>query len=283
MSLLCYTFQNIANRIWRAIADAHKAGLSYGEETITETTLLQLAWEFPHHFRIKAFSKKQEGRNGSDWEWWIGGYDRWLGMRVQAKKIRYGHDEFWRLQSYKRRGSADKQIDVLLRQARKDRLNPVYCLYVSSENPAALRYATSCRRHYCQFHLGCVIGDAVAIRATGSNKLNDLAQVCYPWHCLVCECPCCPPPGGHTAYGDGLANAAFAALQQSRRAIWEYGIEGREGIEDFPWFEPQESLPDYLQPMQAGEGADDPDDRLRGIAEERGLSGFVILQEGELR
>lgn len=281
MSRLCFTFQNLADRTWRAIADAHQAGLSYGEETITETNLLHLRRYHPHQVRIRAFSKqKEEPATGADWEWWIGGHGRWFGMRVQAKRIKYPADNFGTLQTYRTATMKRLQIEVLTEQARIEKLNPAYCLYVS--NPAsASTHSRCCSRTTRRFLHGCLIGDAVAVRATASNLLNDLAKVCHPWHCLVCDCPCCPPIGGHPPSSGRLADAAFAVLRHSRRGTSEYGIEGLEGLEDFPWFEPQDGLPEYLQSVLEGEGGDEPDETLREIAEERGLSGFVILQEGE--
>ena len=279
MSRLCFTFQNIADRTWHAIADAYRAGLSYGEETITETNLLHLNRYHPKQIRIKAFSKrKEEPATGADWEWWIGGRGRWLGMRVQAKKIKYPGDDFGKLQTYTTPSKTKPQIDMLINQAKADRLNPAYCLYVSSQTLPPIWTTTCCWYYPKQFHMGCLIGHAVALRATGSNKLNDLAHVCLPWHCLVCDCTCCPPSGSRPS-GGSLANAAFALIKNSRIAGGEYGGGDLDGYKDFPLFEPQQSLPDYLGPLLADEWGDGSDERLRGIAEERGLSGFVILQD----
>ena len=276
MSRLCFTFQNIADRTWRAIADAHQAGLSYGEETITETNLLQLKRYHPKQIRIRAFSKREESKTGADWEWWIGGHGRWLGMRVQAKRIKYPYDSFDRLQTYKTNGEYNKQIDILIDKAKMENLNPVYCLYVSSQTPPPLRATTRFCRYRRRFYMGCLIGDAVAVRSTGSNKLNDLAHVCHPWHCLVCDCSYCPSAEG-PPYGGYLADAAFALLKKSRDAGMEYRAEGLEGYADFPLFEPQQRLPDYLELIDARGGS--PDEKLRKIAAERDLAGFVIIGE----
>ncbi len=281
MSRLCFTFQNLADRTWRAIADAHQAGLSYGEETITETNLLHLRRYHPYQVRVRAFSKqKEEPATGADWEWWIGGRGRWFGMRVQAKRIKYPGDDFGTLQTYRTASMKRLQIEVLVEQARIDNLNPAYCLYVSQPGSAGT-YSRCCSRTTRRFLHGCLIGDAVAVRATGSNKLNDLARVCHPWHCLVCNCPCCPLSGAPAPSGGRLADAAFAVLRHSRMAGRELCRESFDGFEDIPWFKPRQRLPDYLEPLSVGEGGDETDGRLREIAEERGLSGFVILQEGK--
>lgn len=59
----------------------------YGEETITESNLLELRRRHARHVRIEMFSHHQESKNGADWEWHIVGYRRTLKMRVQAKRL----------------------------------------------------------------------------------------------------------------------------------------------------------------------------------------------------
>lgn len=65
---------------------AHQVGVhvSYGEETITETNLLELCRRHPSIIHLRTFSKKKESLNGADWEWHIIGRTRKLKMRVRS-------------------------------------------------------------------------------------------------------------------------------------------------------------------------------------------------------
>ena len=144
MSDLCRTFQDIADSVWRDIAAAHKMGLPYTKETITENNLLHLCRRHPDEMRVFAFPKNNtkdseltEKETGADWEWWFGGESGWLGLRVQAKKIKFPEDSFEELGF---RGKKGDQLNNLIEQAEKFELNPVYCLYVSRPEKVSPNY-----------------------------------------------------------------------------------------------------------------------------------------------
>lgn len=61
--------------------------VSYGEETITESNLLELRRRHPGIITLDTFGKKNEAKKGADWEWHIIGRARSFGMRVQAKRL----------------------------------------------------------------------------------------------------------------------------------------------------------------------------------------------------
>jgi hypothetical protein len=77
-----------AGRVWREKGDAERIGLQLNEETITETLLFRLAKRHRHSgLRVRAFSKPEEKKSGSDWEWWFVQGGSGVGLRVQAKRI----------------------------------------------------------------------------------------------------------------------------------------------------------------------------------------------------
>jgi hypothetical protein len=273
MNDLCHSFLEIANRVWREIDEADRAGLSYGEETITETILLELNRNHSVNVRIKAFSKQvEEPKNGSDWEWWIGKKGQWLGMRIQAKKIKLPNEIFHRLQTYKTKSMSDTQINTLIKVAQNDRLNPAYCLYVHSRKVAPLWRGQA--RCFAPWHwpnqFGCLIGNAAAVKSTGSNKLADLAHVCFPWHHLVCDClPTSRPDGS-------LADSVFAALKYSREAASKFSLEISRI--DSPLYEPVQTLPGYLSRLEESEDGK-MDEELLQRAKEKKLQGFIIVKE----
>ncbi|MGY2058153.1 DUF6615 family protein [Nocardia gipuzkoensis] len=84
---LRFMMDMLAVRTWRNYRDGHLLGLTPGEESVTDANLLDLHRQFPQ-LGIRRLTKAAEKRIGADWEWWIGsGADRWLCIRVQAKRI----------------------------------------------------------------------------------------------------------------------------------------------------------------------------------------------------
>ena len=61
--------------------------VSYGEETITESNLLELRRRHSDVVHPSTFSKRKESRVGADWEWFIIGQRLTLAMLVQAKRV----------------------------------------------------------------------------------------------------------------------------------------------------------------------------------------------------
>lgn len=272
---LCYSFQKIASWVWQKIELSEKSGLAFSEETITETILLELATNHPANVKIKAFTKKTEGVNGSDWEWWIGSPGRWLGMRVQAKKIKLPSETFAPLQKYGvKKGSKIGQIDKLLSHAKADQLNAAYCLYFVSKKWPMLRA-------WPVYNIvgggpvspqGCLIADATAVKAVGKDSLAALAPVCVPWHLLVCHC------GGGKFNPGSPADAGYAMLQTSRQLA--ASLLNADDLGDAPQFLPRSELPAHISYMREGldaSGRLGVADPLHVYAKERDLKGFVLI------
>ena len=83
------TFLELGDATSCNLAYSHRQneGVSYGEETITETNLLEIRRRHPKHVHLHTFSRHAESRNGADWERHIVGRRRTLKMRVQAKRV----------------------------------------------------------------------------------------------------------------------------------------------------------------------------------------------------
>ena len=100
--------------------------VSYGEETITESNLLEIRRRHPEHVRVRTFPKQVEATNGADWEWRIVGLKRTLRMRVQAKRVQSnGVLEV----EHTVKSSGKKQRDLLIAGAVAEGMKPVYCIY----------------------------------------------------------------------------------------------------------------------------------------------------------
>jgi hypothetical protein len=263
---LCHTFQKTADWVWQQIGNADRHGLAFSEETITETILLELKAEHPAEVSLCAFTKREEKKNGADWEWWIGRPGRWLGMRVQAKRVALPREEFKRLQTYGSRKGAPSQLDVLIASAARDRLNAAYCLYVHSKKWPTLGAWPLFRPSPVNSlsPKGCLIADARAVKASRSNALSKIAPVALPWHLLVCQCA--------STKGD-LADAAMAILRGS--------LDLAGGPAEADLIRPVEELPRHMTILREAlesEG-EAPREELREIARKRRLLGFLLIEE----
>ena len=68
---LALTFLELGDAASRNLEFSHgdDVWVSYGEETITETSLLEIGRRHPRLVRVRTFPKMVEATNGADWEW----------------------------------------------------------------------------------------------------------------------------------------------------------------------------------------------------------------------
>lgn len=275
-SPMCHSFQEIGSWVWQRIELAQQVGLAFSEETITETVLLHLASRHPDKIKIRAFSKRKEAKNGSDWEWWVGQAGSWFGMRVQAKRIKLPSETFAPLQKYGRpKGSMVGQIDKLISQAKADKINPAYCLYFMSSKWPTLRA-------WPVYNLtgggpvspqGCLMADASAVKAIGKDTLAALAPVSVPWHLLVCSC-------ARGSFNPGPGEAGRSMLNSSRQLA--ASILGTR-FDDEPDFPPRPRLPVHMELLREGTDrlAAETFDPLGAYAQQRDLKGLVLIDTSQ--
>lgn len=162
-------------------AHGNDSRVSYGEETITETNLLELHRRHPKMVHLWTFGKREEALNGADWEWHIIGRSRKFRMRVQAKRLQ--KDNKLKI-PHKVASSSKQQIDLLIADARKHGLKPVYCLY-ASEIQRAIWQKGAALAGAEEFEYGCLISSAHKVKAKMPKKLSEIEADCVPWHYLV--------------------------------------------------------------------------------------------------
>ena len=147
--------------------------VSYGEETITESNLLELRRSHSDVIHLRTFSKYQESRNGADWEWYIIGKVCSLVMRVQAKRVQ--RNDVLRIRHTV--GQTDRQQhDLLIETAKADNMKPMYCIYCTERQ----------RVHWSQsggLETGCLLVDAERLTEDISS-LSHIESACWPWHLL---------------------------------------------------------------------------------------------------
>ena len=153
--------------------------VSYGEETITESNLLETRRRHPEHVRIRTFSKRKEAKTGADWEWHIVGRRRTVKMRVQAKRLQ--SDNVLKVK-YKVKSSGRQQRCLLIAGARAARMKPVYCIYCTEPQRKFWTQPKGLPGHRT-FQTGCLLADAADV-PLWTRKLYEVEQKCIPWHFL---------------------------------------------------------------------------------------------------
>ena len=84
------------------------------EETITEQNLLEIRRRHWPQTHVKTFPRREEARNGADWEWHLIGRSYTFKMRVQAKRVQ--QDDRLRIK-YRVRSSGKQQRELLVHEA----------------------------------------------------------------------------------------------------------------------------------------------------------------------
>lgn len=154
--------------------------VSYGEETITESNLLEIRRRNPELVRIRTFPKREEAKSGADWEWHIVGRRRTIKMRVQAKRVQRNGVLKVR---HKVKSSGRQQRCLLISGAGLAGMKPVYCIY-STEQQRTIWTQPKGRPSYRTFQTGCLIADAGDVPLS-TRKLDEVEQKCIPWHYLL--------------------------------------------------------------------------------------------------
>lgn len=95
------------------------------EESITDWLLYYISTQ-SDKIVYKAFNRKEEAFNGSDWEWWILTDTYAFRFLIQAKKLKENADNYPNLSYNNRRGM---QIDLLINSAFEKSAMPFYAFY----------------------------------------------------------------------------------------------------------------------------------------------------------
>jgi uncharacterized protein DUF6615 len=160
---------------WSLLRRARLASVGLKEESITALHLLAFNEAGIEGFYVRAVGRQDERTIGADYELWFGDRGgRWLGMRVQAKRL--DHQENFRDLIYLPKGSSIPQSRALLDSCRGLNLLPTYCLYVYSEA-------------FLEPQHGCSLLSPLIVSAFPPNSKVTLEQVSrclVPWTLLAC-------------------------------------------------------------------------------------------------
>lgn len=175
------TFLELGDATSRNLEFSHRTdvSVSYGEETITETNLLEIRRRHSDRIFVHTFPNTQEAKTGADWEWHIIGRSRTARMRVQAKRLQCNHVLKVK---HKVVSSGKQQRQLLIDGANADGMKPLYCIYCS-EPQRTLWTQGAASGSYQAFQSGCLLADASDIPLT-TKKLDEIEDNCIPWHYL---------------------------------------------------------------------------------------------------
>lgn len=181
---LVYSLLELAHATSQNLAFAHLPGVevSYGEETITETNLLELRRRHPLQITLRTFSKKQEASNGADWEWHIRGRAREFRMRVQAKRLQRDN----RLKVLHTAASTGQQLDLLIADSKRHGRKPVYCFYsTEKQRDKWHKDKRPAIESLAPFEYGCLLASAHHVKKELPRILKSFERHCIPWHYLA--------------------------------------------------------------------------------------------------
>ncbi|WP_138992287.1 DUF6615 family protein [Larkinella sp. C7] len=124
-------FEEISRRVWTDIDFANRYRTIYGEETITDTILLELAKQNFRNIRILQTPKLAESVQGTDWEWFVGSRTHgWIRYAIQAKKLNPKTNKYDSLNHKVGAPPNDNyQIDILQKFADFYKAIPLYNFY----------------------------------------------------------------------------------------------------------------------------------------------------------
>jgi hypothetical protein len=188
---ICDTFKRLSLDTWDRIRISRQVTFQLKEETFTDLNMLTLKARHGRQIKTKVFTKRQEGKNGADWEWWFKGLTgKWIGLRIQAKIINIDTEEFEHLH-YQTPSTKMYQCDKLIKNAltKKHPRIPLYCLFIQTDNSTHLTSWPCGSYPSLKDLFGCSLTSAFTVKKLRTPKkqhLKDVQKDIRPWHCLVC-------------------------------------------------------------------------------------------------
>jgi len=232
MTDLCSVFRTSASyvRTWLTKQQAVK------EESITDWLLYDVS-ENSSEVLYVAFTRHQEARTtGADWEWWILFSDGAVRLRVQAKRLFDGKDNYPELARTNKYGL---QITKLLADSKTVNAFPLYAFYhVGPSGPACPAGTNSVEG----VHLASAERvDQQFLQTRVNVSASDALALSTPISCLMC-CPIAAPSArdlvrhliAYHGRPDGTMSQSAGYHAQPPQFVKTL-VEAKEGVPD--WWE----------------------------------------------
>lgn len=270
----------LARTSWARRATAKRHALSFGEESITETILMDLAESFPGDIMIVPFNKRQEGKTGADWAWaFQDARSSWnLPILVQAKALDNNEQKYSEMKRYVgRTKKSGRQIDLLMQTARQFGWPSIYAFYNYLTDHRRLpnscgTLGSSKTMPQCW---GISVANSYNVRAALDDQSFDRhSRHSRPLHCLLCS-----GARGHRGKW-GSPGLALAALRRLRGDFVDaHALPDAPALPDEPFRE----LPSLFQRAREIAATQRPRQRellRRTLAREfPTLAGVVLLRD----
>jgi hypothetical protein len=186
------TISRLTIDLWDNIALSEQLKTKYGEETISNILLLELAKLRNYNVRIIQTPKDKEKVKGTDWEWFIGSQAYgWTRFAVQAKKGDPKNNGYYNCLGHI--VDSERQIDILKRFAKANNAIPLYTFYNHVKNANEADH-WHCKQPYSQKLLGWTITSIEnvesALATRGGRDFDSIHKKTQtlPTKCLF-ECP----------------------------------------------------------------------------------------------
>jgi len=237
----CKNFHEASKYIFKWI----KGQPNVGEESITDWLLYNLSLKVPT-LKYRKFTRHEEAkRTGADWEWWFIDDYKGLSLRVQAKRIMNGKDNYDGLAHTNRYGL---QIEKLIDDSKRKNSLPFYSLYHAPDgNPHVLcRGMQNAGQGQGVFLAGAVnLYSEYIVGGRKRIEAEDLLSRSNPLHCLVC----CRKFGPNISGVDGI----YSYLKE----YYSENIEKLNSNIDSPGL--HKKAPEYVLSLLKLEEAEIPD------------------------
>lgn len=233
------TIDKLTKDVWENIGLSNKLKTKYGEETISDILLLELAKLNNYNLRIVQTPKDVEKFKGTDWEWLIGSQTYgWIRFAIQAKKADPNSIN-GNYNCLKHNVGEEEQIDILKRYSNANNAIPLYCFY-NHYPKANQRDHWHCKKPFEQELLGWTITSTknveTALVTHGCRNFEFIHKQkdSLPTKCLF-DCPILIKQ-----YQDksliGNEIQMFDSIVTKIKSIPNFLIEGRDimSIDSFP-------------------------------------------------
>lgn len=272
----------LARTTWRRRGSAKKHALSFDEEAVTQTILMDLADHYPGHAVIVPFNKVQEGKIGADWAWAFVNVDetKVFPMLVQAKALDLNDIEYPEIKRFIGKTSI-RQIDRLIATAASLGWPPLYAFYNHLDDcsriPNTCGTIEMARLAPAAETWGVSIADAYQVRAALIDQSFDTHCLhSKPLHCLLCSMGSgIRPPGGSP-------DLAFRSVRSFEATVSADGaVSARpDGLKA-----PLDGLPQMFRDARDLLSIENHQqrERARGALAEKyqGIAGAVILRDAK--
>jgi hypothetical protein len=176
---LCEGLRALSIAIWEQLGDGASVNIQPSETTLTDNLLINLATQFRDRVAARRTTQRQERTTGTDFEIRFIERDRFVQLRLQAKRLDVHRQRYW---DFSKREKAIQQAKTLL--IHSQRWPSLYCFYnhFDTRTLPHLRMAEP-------MTWGVALADAnkvLGVLESGSAH-RDLIELQAPWHELVCR------------------------------------------------------------------------------------------------